>query len=479
MMSGALQKTFKALQVMPERGAGGVIYFTKIEDLEKRESGDFVKNCFYVAYYYIRILQIFCALSLSMSMSEYAPVQQDRLFAPFGQIGGSGDGQIGGSGYDEEIFNILRSRELIKPSDRVNKYQFKKYRNLFFYSEDSRIELNIELNTIVANTRVTSKNNISLYDIYYNDRLIKKDDILITNSSRMDDEIYNKLYKLYQDTRLKPVRPPIPEHMKKPGEKSGDTFARFAFINDTYIKKLSGHQSIPYAVARAFQLIDSAQITPVSNVGNFTSKNIVENVPFIVANKAISLQDVLGLSALEKLFYDDIYSMGGPDPQIEPRNKDEYYGFLKKMECIYEASSLADDHKPYMATKERAISRGIVMFRIRNNISKENQSIVIDRKDKRLGAVMKIQQQLFGLQLAHTRKTMEFVQKNLVEITGNGIFLNPKIQRGGFQYINWLGEQSRKILTEYYVAAESLYMTGVNAILGKQETPLIEKCRGL
>jgi hypothetical protein len=67
MMASSIQNLFESLRIRPARkGDSGVIVYQKIDDLRKKLGAESKELCLIIAYYYIRIFQIFGALAISI-----------------------------------------------------------------------------------------------------------------------------------------------------------------------------------------------------------------------------------------------------------------------------------------------------------------------------------------------------------------------------------------------------------------------------
>jgi hypothetical protein len=93
MMSSSLQNLFESLRIRPARkGDSGVIIFQKVDDLRKKLGPEGRELCLIIAYYYIRIFQIFGSLAISilddpsagqvLGAIRYAPAAQQRRVIP-------------------------------------------------------------------------------------------------------------------------------------------------------------------------------------------------------------------------------------------------------------------------------------------------------------------------------------------------------------------------------------------------------------
>jgi hypothetical protein len=427
-------------------------------------------------------LQIFCALALTVNNKEqiesyYIPYfQKQKEVGPIKLYGGS-----------VAVFEKLNRLSLFKQiyengEFRIDKYQFIG-KNMYYYTNSSEgrddvIRLDLTegfLNYVQCKCKIEG-NSIILYDFYYQNKPIniKQVAISLVPVTKIADNIYKTLYSVYEYA----LNPRKQQEVKKPASNiQTSSFDRYEFINEIYVKKLAGHQTMPYAIARAHQLIDLNQVVPTSYVNDFTYPKLREIAPYAVKEGGmVNLRNVLGISALDKLYYDqinglEIESMGHVRP-----NKQVYYKFLQKINCIFSESIATTIN---MSKIDDVVSLGLKIFNVKNPPTPGPKQLPPNENKKLIQNLLKIQQELFAFQLAHTRKVMGFIQANFIQTTPAGIYLNPKIQKGGFQYINWLGEQTRNMLLEYYMRAETIYNKGSSLVNGKEPTNFVEKCRSL
>ena len=85
-LGNRLRSVFMELEIVPSKGAGGTIFFRPLEQLARRETTEEVEDqksiCLYVAYFYIRIFQIYGALALTL-------IDDARSFVESGVISSS------------------------------------------------------------------------------------------------------------------------------------------------------------------------------------------------------------------------------------------------------------------------------------------------------------------------------------------------------------------------------------------------------
>jgi hypothetical protein len=139
--ANALHKKFMQFQIEPKKGKDGVIYFRSVSDLteppqtalgtdpSKDEALQQQALCLQLAYFYVRIFQIYGALALTLVddsrfMVEQGYISSDRLGLGTGKIAYEAAGPkttytlgdkkrfIGGGLYDKDTFNPIPIRDI-------------------------------------------------------------------------------------------------------------------------------------------------------------------------------------------------------------------------------------------------------------------------------------------------------------------------------------------------------------------------------
>jgi hypothetical protein len=106
-----LASVLKQQQLIPELGKGGIMYFRSVKDFQKNDAAgeQHQDNCYILSFYFIRIFQIYGALTLSildtsipnenllLGITPTAQQQQEKRYASTGVVSGFGFEQRGGS----------------------------------------------------------------------------------------------------------------------------------------------------------------------------------------------------------------------------------------------------------------------------------------------------------------------------------------------------------------------------------------------
>jgi len=255
------------------------------------------------------------------------------------------------------------------------------------------------------------------------------------------------------------------------------------------VSRIKGSSSIPYATARALQLIELQPTssydgrTSVYNthVYDFSYSPTIGNVPFKGTSAQLreefksasdNLSNVYGLNALQALYYDDTENLRkdekGGDYRINPRDADEYKKFLETVYCMYKGTSIAE---------VKAMPQRITGFAIENK-EKERPGIrpLNAKTDAKTIAFLKQKQgELFKYQAQHTARVLAFIRQYIINFGPDGFKLNVNFFKDGIKYINQVGIMARRFLLNYYITCEHIYSQGYHAVKG-QTAPNILEC---
>ena len=511
LMGDTLKKFFKA---SPVGGPQKMVYYVRMEGRSKEEHNkEFYVNCFQVGYFYIHLLQILCALSLTVASKEsfvysgFQPAGPTAIPQQFFEMPGFVGGVIN---YGDDIPEILETY-LIEGRGPRFKNQFR------LYYEDGKIKYKNAsgdrtiLECTIRKSPFAGSSEVKLDNFDVEGKTIKgQDGKPIVRTIQVDKKdgrymyyiLTSKKYSNLDERILTIIGEIIRDYEKvKQKEERGAIEARtvaipsrerFELTVENLVSRLKTNSTKPYAIARALQLLD---INPVysydkragadftSHVNEFSYSPIIGNAPFIgskdqlkeFSSQTDNLSNVYGLNALDKLYYDNIEEIDiqdGEKYRIKPKNDDEYWNFLKAMDCIYNATSISKDHESLLSKKENAIERGLLMFKIENKQKTAGTTRLNTRTQSRLiSIVQNYQKQLFGFQLQHTKNVMAFIQKYIIQINSEGVRLNDNFFNKGIIYINYIGEKARRLLLDYYVKCEAIYSQGHHAINTNGTTP--------
>jgi hypothetical protein len=286
------------------------------------------------------------------------------------------------------------------------------------------------------------------------------------------DEVFKLTEEIEADPRkvvttgIAPTRPLKAEASAQLyGVAAGETAQRplqTKYIIDTMKQLAGGQKTTSFCVARALQLLDaptllSPRTAKVGQSGVCLTK--FDRLPPSVPESGGPITRVPGLKALDQLFY-DAPKVGATDggTAVEVGERDQYQTMLKLL-----AATFTGKEPTKLSKMDDIIAKSPSCPA---DAAKQYLKVT---DPKALKEVLAIVQQMFGRQLTHTRRVVEFLSKKLIMIyregSGTKVSLHPNILKGGIPEINKLAAEARAVLIEYYKGCEDLYQKGVGKVL--------------
>jgi hypothetical protein len=177
------------------------------------------------------------------------------------------------------------------------------------------------------------------------------------------------------------------------------------------------------------------------------------------------IDSVPGIKALDQLYHDDPHVQSGVQQSftVGVRDTQDYANFLGEMSRIFGAP-----HKGKLSGMESVLAKDPNCTP--STIVNHYLRITDPRETK---AVVGIVNRMFGRQLAHTNRVIQFMKQELFILrrqrTSGGVStvidIHPKLLTGGLGAVNAVGKKAREMLVEYYKDCEGLYQTGLSQIL--------------
>ena len=503
LIGDALRKFFKAV---PIYGPGTPVYFAKMEAQKPEQHDDaFYNNCFRVAYFYIRMLQIFCALALTVSSKESIPYSV--------YTGGGGGAEIGGA-YTSANGGAAKKYQPLGPlitiNDIVQDYintdgvfkqaSYLRYKKIDEDSGELTIQKGDKIYVKAKVARLTEKgtnrplvgsNQIVVETSMDGPGIRRKTfDVVMDDSSLATHQYMIREIKNYQPVLI-PFDKKLMEYLQTilPKDRKGADAVKGISVQkereelsvEYLVSRIKGSSSIPYATARALQLIelqptysyDGKTNTYNTHVYDFSYSPIIGNVPFKGTSAQLreeyksasdNLSNVYGLNALQALYYDDTENLRkdtqGGDYRINPKDEAEYKKFIGTIYCMYKETSVAKTDK---------MPSRITGFTIENK-EKERAGIrPLDwKRDAQTIAFLRQKQaELFKYQIQHSARVMAFIRQYIINFGPDGFKLNVNFFKDGIKYINQVGAMARRFLLNYYITCEHIYSQGYHKVSGK------------
>jgi len=249
----------------------------------------------------------------------------------------------------------------------------------------------------------------------------------------------------------------------------GDMFVPKGLQNEYIIntlKSIGSNRPVAFCVARALQLIDASSLfssqirTAVSGVcfGSFQSR------PSSAPEVGKTLDKMTGMKMLDQLYYTAPYiEQDKSQIGVDKEDTAAYAEFLKTMAGLFGRSGAGQG--------------GIERIQVTENpgcVADAAKKYLNITDPKAIAAIVKIVGQLFGRQLAHTKRVLDFYRTRLFQIvrvkspsggTDVSYRLNPRLMAGGLAELAKLSKEAREILVQYYEGCEKTYQEGVKLVL--------------
>ena len=501
----ALQQFFSELQLEPKLGAKNTLYFEKVERLtfateESLKGRGELKAyrdslCLQLAFFYVRIIQIFGALALtvidslpereSQSIDFRAGIQAQilgRRAPPPGFVGGAteedrtdlGEFYTVAKNYFTAIpgtdYYVISSSQRIPrdPTTAVNTLMFNpsKTKNVIYRP---RIDILVEASISIENLRVGESFTLRIDDITVNAN--RKDTVynFSFKATRSGDYSYNNTtFSTAIATVMgnaargqRNVQQGRPEDVRRRAEGPSDDAGVVQGLSYSGIFKYLKEKPKAYCVARAIQLLSPTLVdsmrkdTPLSSGVCFYSA--MPGIPDSVPNYGqVITKHSPGLRALNQLFFDMIQ---GNVPKISEEVKPKHKQFVELMQVIFAPPPPNKDAPDQL---DKVISKAFSQCETTEFKDKE---IIMKNAD----AIRKVRTHIASLlsfQLKHTAAVMQFLPKIFIfDKAGTIQGLQPALMKEGIPRVNILANEARNMLSEYYKFCEGTYRLGALEVL--------------
>ena len=500
----ALEKFFFELQLEPKLGNQDVLYFDSVKrltfsDEESQKGRTNLKQyrdslCLQIAFFYVRIIQIFGALALTVidSLPDSEPQRVNfraaiqanpmtRRAPPPGFVGGAAteeDRTELGEFYTvaKNYFTAIPATNLYvissrsspavprDPSTTVGTLLFdpNKNKNVLYRP---RADILVEASVSIEGLRVGDSYTLRI------------DDITVNGSRK--DTTYNLGFKvtrggeyLYNTTNFATAIATVmgnaargaqaqPDQQRRRTEGPSDDGGVVQGLSYTGIFKYLKEKPKAYCVARAIQLLSPTLVdsmrkdTPLKSSVCFYSP--MPGIPDTVPNYGqVITKHSPGLRALNQLFFDMVQ---GNLPKISEEVKPKYKKFTELMQVIFAPPPPSRDAPDQL---DKVISKPF--YQCETPEVKDKEIFV-----KNAEAIRNVRQSIAALlsyQINHTAAVMQFLPKLFVlDKAGQIKGIQPSVMKGGIPRVNQLADEARNMLSEYYKFCEGTYRLGALEIL--------------
>ena len=493
----ALETSFQKYKIAPSKGKDGFVYFQKIDDFKGMCRGQMSDTstfsvCVTIAMFYVRIFQIYGALSLTIL--DVDPLYYQQLGGAYSAI------QDGGKLRADDVlsvdFEILRNYVSITSDQNYYKFDGTQYpiylnRNIDPLS-DSRaavilelprragqrkapiIEFNLKIekspNTYVfllsefkglerdinllpaeigRSIRFTKGQGIGsgytwhglsipqalerkVLDIVKNLGISDYKDGARQNGIRGDGDRDKELDRQRYLAGEKGVKEPL------------QTAALWSIFTDRKYTK-------SHCVARAIQLVSSAALEKAVPQQLYSS---ICNEKFLSSSGSLpgagqSILKEKGIFVLHQLFYDTLHQI---TPIVGDQTRSKYENLRKVMALVF----LNNPATPINQITDKTSAAYC-------KDTKKGKTIAV--RDKGLIADLRSQaRDMLLLQITHTAQVVNLLKELFILEKGRPVTLNPTLVEGGLGAVNVVADKARVLLVNYYGTCESKYQAGVQMI---------------
>lgn len=517
LTANVLQQVFSKIDVYPQAGPQGTIYFRKVDALNPQDKSDPLYkhreiNCLRLAFLYVRIFQIFAALSLTIldvdpelekgflqDISRLQNMSTIPLFGPSGQQrGGALDAKrplpIG--------FEVLRSSLSEIPQNPLF-YKFSgtpiyiEYSAVgpdgsipieFDYSSTDKRQRRKILGRILIERRGGDKITIQLLNLkqYLGSEEYPLGDTKVylarpsvealyqDQSGRSIPEalsyVFQKLAlgeKAEANSRERETDYLLPGAKPKPGmsqfEKDIGEVAEGLHTKTIVSAFTRGQPPKAHCISRALQLVSDsgmeAQFPKEIYSHLCKTKFLVGNKSLPPAGDRITKED--GMYALAQLFYDILKEA---TPTISQQTQEQYKAFVTKMKFAFEESRNAK-------VSFSEIKRGPLDSVINRVPSAVCSAQTLDKtfkiKNRELIRLLRDNvRKMVNYQIGHTANAVKILKKLflLPVESGKSLQIHPRVLKYGMDEVNNLAKEARELLVDYYSQCEILYRSGAEII---------------
>jgi hypothetical protein len=525
LTADVLNKVFYKINVNPESGPGGMIYFRKLNVLNPQSKEDPLYkhrevNCLRLAFLYVRIFQVFAALSLTvldvdtkMELDLIRDVNRIRDIEMVPLFGSRQEQQKSRGFFTGGALDSRKRLPIV--FEPLRPYLSEIPTNPSYY-KISGTSIYIEYNSQMPDGSLPVK-----YDVMSSSTNGKKERRLIEGrmlverrgSEGIQVQLFNcKLTvgnsrKELEDTNVNFSRQSIEGDFKDRGGRSipeglDNVFRKLATgetvdkdkdkdVQDgtargrnkgsiTQFEKDMGEvseglhtktiisaftRSMPpkaHCIARALQLVSEAGVKSAvpDKIYSYIcqTKFMIDTKSLPPAGDRITKED--GIYALAQLFYD---TLKVSTPAISQATQEQYKAFLEKMKFVFEESksTLSADNlkKNPLATIVNKVPSALCGKETTDRtFTITNQNLI--------KAVRNNVRQMIQYQLGHTANVVKVLKKLflLPVESGKPLQIHPRVLKYGMAEVNTIAEEARELLVEYYSQCEILYRSGAEIL---------------
>jgi len=509
-----MENFFKEINLHPLKGEDGKFYFQRLDTIQKLPE-EFYKeqkgNCLEIAYFFIRILQIFAALSLSVMDMEVPRYNsdldrrvveekkvvrpQDVLAVPFYEKRGQttrlpwtgGAIPISSRMYIRDANYSILNRYLTADTSSYLQFYDGSFPTRIYISSDSiapptepflffkgkrddgkEVEIRARLNISVRR----KEGGETEYQVLLAPIKIKGVDLdikevgpvsFVSSFSRGDDPRFNnQTLPQYLQNVMKRILGKEGDVEKRKGVPS-DVLPEFK-VSDILSSLGSKPPIKAYCVARAIQLLSPESLygdkkTAKTQICNSGFKLLGRNLPG--ADKPITSSK--GILSLNLLFYSMLRNnLPSVSEEVEPK----YRAFLQEIRTVFSEEA---EIKPIETAQDiKKVIEGIV-DKIPTTLCTKSRGPMYTKDLQVIRQLRSYAGRLLSRQLQHTSNVMNILKQLFVLSSTEPILIQPSVQARGMDEVERIASLARDLLTAYYTDCEVIYREGVEYATGKRE----------
>ena len=503
----ALSKIFDEIQIEPKLGSKDVLYFQSVKKLTFADEKDASSQklyrdmlCKQLAFFYVRIFQVFGALALTVidSLPETSAGPQDvRKFlegdkirrAPLlPQMGGAAKAV---TAEDERLLGnfYIYAKDFLYHLDTAGVYALSGSKltgkalrpsldtGVIFFMPSQRPNILYRPNTktvIEADVSIdkasTDSFEFGISNILVNDQSLNPTyTFTFTKKTKQftyeGRTLYTILTAVLNQSAKKVGDIQFGKEAQKPGQQlpprgPTENVGVPTGLSYTYIIKYLQEKPKAYCVARAIQLLSPTLVESVKKETPFTSdvcfyQQDTRQASLLPGYDQSITQSSASIRSLQQLFYD---FLEGNTPKISAETQPKYREFVKMMQSIFSPEA----PKEYASDLRDVKSVGFAQCKDPQYKDKE---LVITNQNA-IRAIQKHVAELLDYQMKHTGEVMKFLQKIFrLNATGKIVELQPGLVKGGLPAVNKVADEARQMLINYYKFCEGTYRLGALEVL--------------
>ena len=504
----ALETSFQKYKIAPSRGKDGFVYFKKIDDFKGRCRGQMTESstysvCVTIAMFYVRIFQIYGALSLTIL--DVDPLYYQQLggayaaeqHGAFLQDGGAS--QQGGKLRVDDVlsvdFEILRNYVSITSDENYYKFDGTQYpiylnRNIDPLS-DSRAAVTLELPrragqkkapSIEFNLKIEKGPNTYVFLLSDFKGLERDINLLPAEIGRsirftkgqgigsgytwhglsIPKALERKVLDIVKNLGISDYKDGARDGNRGEGQRDKEIDRQRYLAGEKGVKEPLQTAALwsiftdrkytkSHCVARAIQLVSSAALEKSVPPQIYSS---ICNEKFLSGSGSLpgagqSILKEKGIFVLNQLFYDTLNQI---TPLVGDQTRSKYENLRKVMALVFL-------NNPETSINQIADKASGTYCKD----SKKGKTILV--RDKALITDLRNQaRDMLLLQITHTAQVVNLLKELFILEKGKPVILNPKLVEGGLAAVNEVADKARVLLVNYYGTCESKYQAGIQMI---------------